>query len=293
MAARPAIWIGSVTVVAVGVFIGYEVFFAPTVLEEKRSEYNHILVEEDRDGIRSLRFERGGAIQSALDPEDLRDLRLPYTRGMMTAFAAIDDPRSVLVIGLGGGALPSFLHAVYPELQIDVFELDPAVLEVAERHFGFQQDTALRVMIGDGRRLLEEPDESREDLRYDVIMLDAYGKNSVPAHLCTLEFLRSVRTRLRERGVVAANVWGPKTNAQHDAMLRTYRAAFADFAVLRFEDRGNRIFLAGARLPPDVEQFRLRAQQETEDRDYPFDLAALIERGFQRPTTTDGPLLRD
>lgn len=56
----------------------------------------------------------------------------------------------MLLVGLGGGGLPQFLHDFVPCARVEVVELDPAVLEVAQTWFGFQTDKRLKVILGDG-----------------------------------------------------------------------------------------------------------------------------------------------
>lgn len=56
----------------------------------------------------------------------------------------------MLVVGLGGGGLPQFIRNFVPGVQVEVVELDPAVLEVAKTWFGFQTDDRLKVILGDG-----------------------------------------------------------------------------------------------------------------------------------------------
>ncbi|XP_058180960.1 uncharacterized protein LOC131299431 isoform X2 [Rhododendron vialii] len=55
-----------------------------------------------------------------------------------------------VVIGLGAGLLPMFLHACLPILCIEVVELDPVVLDLAKGYFGFREDKQLKVHITDG-----------------------------------------------------------------------------------------------------------------------------------------------
>lgn len=57
---------------------------------------------------------------------------------------------SVLLVGLGGGGLPQFVHDFVPCARVEVVELDSAVLEVAQSWFGFHTDERLKVILGDG-----------------------------------------------------------------------------------------------------------------------------------------------
>ena len=88
-------------------------------------------------------------------------------------------------------------------LQIQAVELDPVVVDVAYRYFHLPRDPRLRVEVGDGRRYL-----ARNEQRWDVIVVDAFFADAIPAHLVTQEFLALVRTRLAPGGVVVTNAIG-------------------------------------------------------------------------------------
>lgn len=56
----------------------------------------------------------------------------------------------MLLVGLGGGGLAQFVHDFVPSSQMDVVELDPAVLDLAQTWFGFQPNDRLKVTLADG-----------------------------------------------------------------------------------------------------------------------------------------------
>jgi len=69
--------------------------------------------------------------------------------------------------------------------------------------FTFLRDSeaVIDIEIGDGRLLLERSEE-----RYDIIIVDAFSSDAIPAHLITMEALELYSDRLTERGVVAYHV---------------------------------------------------------------------------------------
>ena len=180
---------------------GSHAFGAPRVLYETHSDYNEIRVTEDAGGRRALRFERG-ALQSLIRPGEPLRLELPYTQLAMAGLAFVPRPQRLLVVGMGGGAMPMFLRAVLPRAHIDVVDIDPEVVAVARRFFGFREDARMKAHVADGRRFIEAAGPA-----YDVIFLDAFGPSSIPEHLATREFLAAVRARLTPKGVVVSNVW--------------------------------------------------------------------------------------
>ncbi|KAM4023480.1 eEF1A lysine and N-terminal methyltransferase isoform 2-T2 [Anomaloglossus baeobatrachus] len=61
-----------------------------------------------------------------------------------------DQHLSVLVVGLGGGSLSLFIHDYFLGSLVEAVEIDPAVLDVAGRWFGFTLDNRLKVHLADG-----------------------------------------------------------------------------------------------------------------------------------------------
>jgi spermidine synthase len=261
------------------------------VLYEKTSAYSTVVVTDEGGGLRALRFGRNGVRQSLVKLGDPAYLGLPYSRAVLAGLALSRDPRRMLVVGLGGGTLPAFLRARYPDAEIDAVEIDPEVAFVAKEYFGFREDERMRVHVTDGRKFIEAVRRP-----YDVIFLDAFGPDSVPAHLTTHEFLTAARRAVNRRGVVVGNVWNRDYNPLYDSMLRTYREAFDELFVLRVESSGNRILLALPRREPltRAEIVRL-ARVESTARGFGFDLAALVDRGFLPGDAggRDGRVLRD
>jgi len=174
-----------------------------SVLYEKASTFGTIVVTEDENRLRTLRFGRYGARQSVVKPGDPEHLELPYARVAFSGLALSGESRRFLIVGLGGGTLPMFLRRHYPESTIDVVDIDADVVAVAKQYFGFREDDRLRAHVADGRQFVE-----KVQLPYDAIFLDAFGADSVPAHLTTQEFLQAVRRAVTPNGVVIGNVWG-------------------------------------------------------------------------------------
>jgi len=191
------------------------------VLYEGDSLYHHIHVSE-ADGYRYLSFNRARGSQSVVNIRDPYELKFPYTQAAFVVPAFLDqNPGRILIIGLGGGSIPRVLAKYYPGIPIDIVEIDPDVITIAKRFFFFEPTQMMDVISMDGRRFLRS---SRD--RYDIIFLDAYDDNAIPFHLTTKEFFEIVKQRLTPTGVVAANIWGPRTDQFYLAELKTYQQVF-------------------------------------------------------------------
>jgi spermidine synthase len=261
------------------------------VLYEKTSAYNTIVVSEEENGVRTLRFGRGEARQSVAKPGDPDYLALPYTRAALVGLALSEKPRRFLVVGLGGGVLPMFLRKYYPDAVIDAVDIDPEVVAVAKKFFGFREDPVMKAHVADGRRFIEQAREP-----YDVIFLDAYGSDSIPRHLTTQEFLQAVRRALTPNGVVVSNVWSGGVNPLYDSMVRTYQEVFDEVLILDVRSSANKILLALPRgQSPGRDELTELARKTSMAKRFPFDLADLVRYGFRGAyaAAQHGRVLRD
>ncbi|MGQ9524829.1 MAG: fused MFS/spermidine synthase [Armatimonadota bacterium] len=185
------------------------------------SLYHHIRVV-DEDGVRYLMF--GRTSQSALLLEDPLASVFPYVDAFHLGPLIKPCMQRVLFIGLGGGTGPRQFRETYPNLTVDVAEIDPEVLRIARRFFGLRTDDRLRVTVRDGRMFLR-----RSSDKYDMIVLDAYYADGVPFHLTTREFMRMVKDRLTPGGVVMANTIGSIQGRRSDLVRSEYRTMRAVF----------------------------------------------------------------
>ena len=262
-----------------------------TVVHERTSPYGTIIVTDDDRGLRTLLFARGGARQSVAKPGDPEHLELPYARYVLAGLALCEQPRRILVVGLGGGTLPGFLRKHYPDAMIDAVEIDADVVDVAKMFFGFREDERMRVHVGDGRQFIENVRRP-----YDVIFLDAFGADSVPPHLSTREFLQAVRQALVPSGIAVGNIWNRSRNPLHDAMVRTYRDVFDELFILNVAGDVNTILLALPRKQPlSRSELAQRARRISASKQFRFDLGELVESGFaqDRESNRSGHVLRD
>ena len=264
---------------------------AERVLYEKASAYNNIIVAEDESGLRVLRFEHGGARQTIAKPGDPTYLGFAYTRVAFIGLALAEEPRRIMIVGLGGGTMPMFLRHYYPNATIDVVDIDPDVVHVAKEYFGFREDAALRAHVGDGRKFVESVKEP-----YDVVFLDAFGTRNVPPHLTTLEFMRAVRRSVRSTGVVVGNIWGRPANPLYDSMVRTYQEVFDELFILDVPGTTNKILLALPRKQPlDRVQLSRLARKTGADKGFGFELGDIAEDQFSYSSrkSATGKVLRD
>jgi spermidine synthase len=104
-----------------------------------------------------------------------------------------------LVLGLGAGLVPRWYES--RGIPADVVDIDPNVVEIARKHFGFQGRGEL--FLEDARSFLSRPGAA-----YDYLVMDVYNGDSIPTHLLSLEAFGLAKGRMTPAGVLALNLHG-------------------------------------------------------------------------------------
>lgn len=216
----------------------------PKVLAQENSLYHTIYVTEE-DGLRCMRFSLVlPGRQSCVNPQQPQRLALVYAHAMLSALYVQPKPQHVLMIGLGGGSLPTAIRQLYPDADIESVEVDPVVASLAQRFFFFMPDAKQIVHEGDGRFFVRHA--LARPKRYDLIFLDAYDKNYIPEHMLTLNFMLELKGLLAAGGVLAANT--ASSGALYGYESATYTAAFGTFYNLK--PQGRIVIAARDGVPP-------------------------------------------
>jgi len=228
------------------------------IVHEENSLYSRILVNQ-RGSLVCMQFSvrRDQRNQSCYDKRKPREMVFIYARMMMTSLLLQPEPTRILMIGLGGGTLPMALQALYPEAEMDIVEIDEAVVRVAKSYFGFDPGPGVQVATFDGRVFVKRAMQRGET--YDLIMLDAFNGDYIPEHLMTREFLEEVGALLAPNGVLAANTFSISRLYDHESV--TYAKVFGTFFNLRSETTGNRVIIVSPAGLPDLESLKTRGEQ--------------------------------
>lgn len=258
-----------------------------TVLFEGEGAFGEVQVVQRSSGLRALYFGGGPNRQSALYPDRPQHLELAYSRVAMVGPALVPPGARILFVGLGGGAMPMYVRQVLPAADIDVVEIDPLVVEVAQEYFGFTPGPGLRVHVADGRVFLEQASPGS----WDLIVLDAFSESGIPRALATRQFLETVRSRLTPGGVVVSNV--PTSHTLSSSMFATYEAVFPEVQRIEVRRHRQQVVVASADRPLDRDTLVEAAKAFEADRELGFDLPELIERGVLPPIQEGGAVLED
>jgi hypothetical protein len=128
--------------------------------------------------------------------------------GIATVMENIQRPATGLkvgIVGLGTGTLAAYGR---PGDHFRFYEVNPAVVDVANEHFSYLTDSpaAVDVVLGDGRISMERELRQRGSREYDVLVIDAFSSDAIPVHLLTLEALELYWSHLKPQGVLALHL---------------------------------------------------------------------------------------
>ncbi len=163
-----------------------------------RDLYGHLLLQSNTDMIALSSDTTVHGSQYINDEAARRHPTTYYTEssGIGRVLAKLQAERhsmNVGIVGLGAGTLAAYSRKgdVY-----DFWDIDPKVIRVARDNFFYIKDAAgkINLLQRDGRKALEQ---SPTD--YDLIVIDAFTGDGVPAHLLTREAITVYLKRLSAR----------------------------------------------------------------------------------------------
>jgi len=181
-------------------------------------------------------------------PEDTDEATTGY-RSADLYLALHPDPRRVLILGSGEHGLPGRILE-YPDIRVTYALLDPALLNVARAVLGQRagewDQERLTVVPTDGRRYVQETDESFDLILYDLPPPSTSAGN----RFFTVQAFRGARRRLRPGGLLIV----PLPSSPHyiagetvmflSAVHRALKQEFVQVNVLAGESM---VFIAGLR----------------------------------------------
>ena len=193
----------------------HPILVQPPVLYQEDSPYQQVRVRD----IERFRFLiLNNTFHAVMERNAPIDLALPYSQVMMGHLPLVENPKRGLILGHGGGSLAKWLEKYWPDLELDVVEMDPSVVEAAEKFFEYTAPANHHVYVQDARTFLRSTPNV-----YDIVWVDVFARHLIPFHVTTKEFFHELRSHLTTGGVVAVNL------ASSDAPMdvRRARAVFA------------------------------------------------------------------
>lgn len=125
-------------------------------------------------------------------------------------------------VGLGSGAVSAYVR---PSDKLTFFEIDPLVVRISSdpKHFSYTTECArgpIDYVVGDARLTL-----ARQPVGvFDILLIDAFSSDSVPAHLLTVEAMKDYLTHLKTDGILVLHLSNRNLELKGPAMAVAYAA---------------------------------------------------------------------
>jgi spermidine synthase len=269
---------------------GYDVQLRSLGFVDTDTGYNRVMVfkgAESHTG-RLMRVMATGphAKQSAMYLDDPSALALPYTRYFRLVEHFVPEMRRLLVLGGGGFSFPKYALANYPNVSVDVVELDPGIVALARDYFELKDHPRQDIIAEDARTFL-----NRNQKAYDAILCDTFNSHyAVPFHLATQEAAQRIKQALSPNGVVLVNLLSSpdgECSRFFRALTATYTAVFPRvqaFAVGDPDDRScwQNIILAAFASSQEIRQTSMDA-----------DISAMLAKRVSVRASAEFPVMTD
>jgi spermidine synthase len=140
---------------------------------------------------------------------------VPYSKYVTMVLGALyiqPNPKKILIIGLGGGAIARALKFLKPDAIIEIVEINPEVVDIARTYFPFEIDAPISIHIDDGFNYIQTALKQKK--HYDLVILDAFNSEYIPKQFLTVSFARMVKGILTKDGVAAINTFTSSASFQ-------------------------------------------------------------------------------
>lgn len=219
----------------------YHIKSTPGQIFETESAYNYIEVLKSGDSV-LLRLNEGQGVHSEYNPNQLF-YGGPWEEflvgPMFNPSFSLEKVKRIAIVGLAAGTTARQATAIYGDIPIDGFEIDPKIVDVARKYFAMTMPNLMTFVV-DGRWGLEQ-----SKYQYDIIAIDAYRPPYIPPHLTTKEFFEISAEHLSDSGVLAINVGrAPNDRRLINDLAATIRTVLPSIHVIDIPNTFNSIIYA-------------------------------------------------
>ncbi|MBK9176885.1 MAG: hypothetical protein IPM46_11240 [Flavobacteriales bacterium] len=195
---------------------------------------------QGRSGPLEVRYEAGRLVlNSAQGNQSFGSLHRVWQQVLHRLELQAAPPRSVLLLGLGGGSVPRILRdELHIGAPITAVELDPVMIEIGRRYFGLGCYADLRIIEGDAT---VQAHALRE--RFDLVLVDLFDDLDLARGTDTLGFAHALRDRCAGTLCFNTVAYDSGSSGRCDRVKENLSRVFGSVDEWRFEDV-NRVFIA-------------------------------------------------
>jgi spermidine synthase len=200
---------------------------------------NGTLRVRDRAGFREMVATEGSneLVWTRASLQRSSDSGWAYVELLHLAAVLAKQRRRALFIGCGGAVAMRQFASLYPGIEIDVVEREPAVVELARRWYALDTIPGLSVHVADGAELVARSRAAA----WDIVVVDAYDADALAEGFAKRSFFAALRRVLRPGGAMAFNVIGSLQGDQAVSdIVRAVRRELRDVRIVPVVDAAER-----------------------------------------------------
>lgn len=99
-------------------------------------------------------------------------------------------PKSVLLLGLGGGSVIKWLRRRYPSARLTAVEIDPVMIAIAKKHFHIAKIKNLKIINADAVDYIQ-----KAKAKFDLILVDCFQGHTTPAGFDDPAVLKTMKSK--------------------------------------------------------------------------------------------------
>ncbi len=214
------------------------------IFYQTENEYGPIWVYDSK-GIRCISFLEPPApiIQSCMSLSNKKVVLFDYIQMFLSTLFIKEDPRKILIIGLGGATIQKALNILVPNAKIHTVEINPDIPTIVKKYFGYKFNRTNRIFVEDGVQYVKNSPPNR----YDLILIDAFSKEYIPEGFLTREFMNNIKKTLKTNGVVAINTF--ISSEKSDLESELFKDTFGKYYNLKKANSKVMVAQANNKLP--------------------------------------------
>jgi spermidine synthase len=236
--------------------LGFSVFYWQSddseLFYHTENEYGPVWVYDSK-GIRCMSFLEPPSpiIQSCMSLSYPNATLFDYAQIFLSTLFLKEDPRKILIIGLGGASVPKALNLLAPNAKIHIVEINPAIPPIVEKYFGYKFDYKNRVFIEDGVSYVKNSPSDR----YDIVLIDAFTADYIPEGFLTDEFMNNVKRIMTPNGIVAMNTF--VTSKKNELESKLFKNSFGKYYNLKKSN--SRVMVASSGNLPNYQNIAVNS----------------------------------
>ncbi|XP_034236144.1 eEF1A lysine and N-terminal methyltransferase homolog [Thrips palmi] len=188
--------------------------------------------------------------------------------GVSLALKTAINAGNILIIGLGGGGLCTYLHSCFKQAIIEAVDIDPLTENIAKEYFGLPVNDKIKLHFEDGLKYMDTL--SKTGKTFDAVLFDVDSKDSSlgmscpPREFLESDALDSVVKLIGDQGLFILNLVCRAEGLQKEvkAMLRS---KFSCIRSYKLEQDVNEVLFCSTKVQKDKDALRLEVKSAAQN----------------------------